>query len=359
MFRARQSGVALLLASAICCALAGCGTPGAPLPPSLNLPQRVTDLDAVRAGNQVTLTWTMPMRTTDKLLLKGPVTARVCWTETTAPCAPAGEKPFAPESAASFTAALPAALTSGTPRPVRFFVELMNRNQRSAGMSNPAVILAGEAPAAVTGLAAEVHNRGVVLRWTAGDPHDAIHLLRTLLNPPAKKNEGPLSAPPEPLNEDLLVDRDSGMAIDKDIRFGHAYAYRAQRVARVEVDSQTHELAGPTSAPVQVNAQDVFPPAVPTGLAAVATAAADGVPASIDLSWQPDAEPDVAGYRVYRREAQGGWERISGGQLVVGPAFHDANVQAGQTYAYGVTAVDTRGNESARSAEASDTVPQP
>jgi len=51
-------------------AITGCGTPGAPLPPSLKLPDPVTDLSAARTGNQVTLTWTMPKKNKDKLLLK-------------------------------------------------------------------------------------------------------------------------------------------------------------------------------------------------------------------------------------------------------------------------------------------------
>jgi fibronectin type 3 domain-containing protein len=101
----------------------------------------------------------------------------------------------------------------------------------------------------------------------------------------------------------------------------------------------------------------VFPPGVPAGLAAVATAASEGVPASIDLSWQPDAEADVAGYRVYRREGEGAWQRIAGERPVVGPAFHDVDVQAGHSYTYAVTAVDERGNESGRSAGASEMVP--
>ena len=54
-------------------ALAGCGMPGAPQPPSLDLPERVGDLSAVRTGRQVTLTWHMPKRDTDKLLLRGNV----------------------------------------------------------------------------------------------------------------------------------------------------------------------------------------------------------------------------------------------------------------------------------------------
>jgi fibronectin type 3 domain-containing protein len=42
---------------------------------------------------------------------------------------------------------------------------------------------------------------------------------------------------------------------------------------------------------------------------------------------------------------------------VVGPAFHDAQVAPGHTYTYAVSAVDQGGHESARSAEARETVP--
>src|SRR5206468_9739898 len=45
--------------------MASCGSPGVPLPPSLELARPVTDLHAVRKGDQVTLTWTAPTRTTD------------------------------------------------------------------------------------------------------------------------------------------------------------------------------------------------------------------------------------------------------------------------------------------------------
>src|SRR5438067_11288025 len=45
--------------------LAGCGTVGAPQPPSLHLPEPVRDLRASRKGDEVTLTWTQPSETTD------------------------------------------------------------------------------------------------------------------------------------------------------------------------------------------------------------------------------------------------------------------------------------------------------
>ena len=47
---------ALPVAMAVGLAIAGCGTPGAPLPPSLKLPDQVKDLSAIRNGNQVSLT---------------------------------------------------------------------------------------------------------------------------------------------------------------------------------------------------------------------------------------------------------------------------------------------------------------
>jgi fibronectin type 3 domain-containing protein len=44
---------------------------------------------------------------------------------------------------------------------------------------------------------------------------------------------------------------------------------------------------------------------------------------------------------------------------VAGPAFHDAEVEAGHSYSYAVTAIDLGGHESDRSAEAQEAVPNP
>jgi len=344
----------------------GCGTPGAPSPPSLNLPDAVDNLSATRTGGQVALTWTMPKKNTDKLLIEGNIAVHICRQEANGPCAPAGDVQLGPGAEGSFTDTLPAAEAAGPPRALSYFVELKNRKGRSAGQSNAAVVLAGEAPAPVTGLAAKVSKAGVTLHWTAAQEREpsAIRLHRKLLTPPqaAKAAQGLLAPQPEPLEQNLLVAVEGGApdrALDKGIRFGEVYEYRAQRVARIAVDSQTLELAGPLSAPVRVEAKDVFPPAVPTGLAAVATAADAGNKASIDLSWQPGTDADLAGYAVYRREAEGAWKRISPAQPVAGPAYHDAEVEAGHTYSYAVTAIDLGGHESGRSAEAQEAVPNP
>ena len=362
-----QSGFALFLSVLLAALLSGCGTPGAPQPPSLNLPDRVTDLSAERTGNRVSLSWTMPRRNTDKLPLRGNVDVHLCRREVagdSSPCTPAGRMQLAPAADGTFSEDLPNAFSTGAPRPLTYFVELKNRNGRSAGLSNPAAVVAGEAPARVAGLAAEVRKDGVVLRWNPAGPGASIRLRRKLLTPPpATERKGGLSAPPEPVEQSLLVEANSGAtparALDQSVLFGSSYEYRAQRVIHETVDNHAVELVGELSAPIRVDALDVFPPAVPVGLAAVATAAnaASGSPAFIDLSWQPNPEPDLAGYEVYRREEQTPWERISGDQPVVGPAFHDALVLPGHTYRYAVSGIDKGGHESARSAEAAETVP--
>jgi hypothetical protein len=342
--------------------LPGCGTPGAPQPPSLNLADPVADLSATRNGDKVTLTWTMPKRNTDRTPIKSNVATHVCRREGTGACSQVGaDVMVAPGGSGSFTDTLPDSIATGDARPASYFVELRNKKGRTAGLSNAATVLVGEAPRPVEGFKAEVRKQGIVLSWTADGEKTAVRLDRKLLTPPATKAEHGLLAPaPEALNATLLVDEgvDQGRAMDKTIRFGQSYEYRAQRVRRVDVNGKTLELAGELSQPVDVDAKDVFPPEVPAGLAAVAAAGKNGAGPTIDLSWQPDTEADLAGYVVYRREGDGGWQRISPAMPVVEPAFHDPQVQPGHRYEYAVSAVGKNGRESERSAAAQETVPQ-
>jgi hypothetical protein len=352
-----------VLAVVWCTFLSGCGTPGAPQPPSLNLADPVADLSAIRNGDKVMLTWTMPKRNTDKTSIKSDVATRICLQEGPGACHQVGtDVMVAPGGTGNYTDALAGTLANGDARPVSYFVELRNKKGRSAGLSNAATVLVGQAPQPVEGFKAEVRKQGIVLSWTADGEKAAVRLDRKLLTPPATKAEHGLMAPaPEAVNEALLVDEgtEQGRALDKAIRFGQSYEYRAQRVRRVSVDGKTLELAGELSQPIYVDAKDVFPPEVPVGLAAVAAAGENGAGPAIDLSWQPDAETDLAGYVVYRRESGGEWQRISPATPGIEPAFHDVQVQPGRRYEYAVSAVGKDGRESNRSTETQETVPQP
>ena len=87
-----------------------------------------------------------------------------------------------------------------------------------------------------------------------------------------------------------------------------------------------------------------------------------GTPApqhSVDLSWSASNSNDVVGYNVYRGTKTGGsYTKINS---IVGAStdYTDATVQAGQTYFYVTTAVDTGGLESTFSNEVKAVVPTP
>jgi hypothetical protein len=79
---------------------------------------------------------------------------------------------------------------------------------------------------------------------------------------------------------------------------------------------------------------------------------------SVSLSWTASTST-VVGYNVYRGTTSGGPYTLITSSPVNGTTFTDTTVQAGATYFYVVTAVDTNGNESVNSNEVSVTVPTP
>ena len=74
------------------------------------------------------------------------------------------------------------------------------------------------------------------------------------------------------------------------------------------------------------------------------------------LTWTPSTSA-VSGYNVYRGSQKGGpYTKISS-SLVPGSTYTDSNVQAGLTYYYVVTSVESNGMESTYSSEISGTIP--
>src|SRR5208282_5034577 len=58
--------------------LTACATMGPPQPPALELPKAPLDLRAVRKGDKVTLTWTVPALTTDRKTIRSLGPTRIC-----------------------------------------------------------------------------------------------------------------------------------------------------------------------------------------------------------------------------------------------------------------------------------------
>ena len=336
----------------------GCGTVGAPQPPSLKVPTIVADLSASRTGSEVHLHWTMPKRTTDKVLLVGDQRVSICRNEHPGRCARIGGVLLQPSAAADYTDALPPALASGGPRLLTYTVELTNRSSHAAGPSNPAYAAAGAAPPEPEQVSAEATDRGIVLRWApVSAPVTLIRLHRSrLLGPgesPKPGSDETRAGVPQPLEQTLeLLPRGEAPdhVIDADALLDRRYRYQVQRVERITLAGHTVEVSSAPGA-ADILARDTFPPAVPQGLAAVA----DNDAKAIDLSWNQDSDLDLAGYVVYRRAPdEREMVRVSGAAPVDAPAWRDAKVEPGVRYAYAISAVDRDGNESARSPETTE-----
>jgi hypothetical protein len=102
-----------------------------------------------------------------------------------------------------------------------------------------------------------------------------------------------------------------------------------------------HNLFGP----------DFVPPAAPRGLY---TSTGDNF---IELFWNENPEPDVAGYNVYVSSAYNGRYDLIGSTRQ--PYYVDSDAKNGIKYYYAVTAYDFDGNESELSKDVAYDIPRP
>jgi hypothetical protein len=338
--------------------LAACATIGAPQPPSLELPKPPLDLHAVRKGNRVTLTWTIPNATTDRQTIRGVGATTICrgLAMKLSECGkPVGEVPgsasHAPKAVGSFTDTLPAQLQGDDPAAsITYAVEVANGSGRNAGPSNQVHVPLLRAPGAPQNFSAQVTSQGVALTWSSDNTALASHqtrsvyrIYRTAQNEQKRTLAGEVAAE----NQRKFSFTDSGA------EWGKTYDYVADAVTVIDPKSGG-SVEGDDTPAIHVVVNDTFPPAVPWGLQAVFSG--PGQAAFVDLIWAPVTDVDLDGYNIYRHEEGKSAERINAA-VVKSPAYRDTNVASGRHYFYSVSAIDIRGNESARSDEADEQVP--
>jgi hypothetical protein len=383
--RAQIAGTVALGAALSLIFTAGCASPGPPLPPSLKLPEVVKDVAATRVGDEVKLRWTTPTQTTDHLSVTGPITAEICreapvastppqrFAATAQACSPVVHLEVKP-GASEAGDVLPATLLAGPPQLLAYRVQLRNAVGRTAGASAAVFAVSGPAPLAVEGLHGTAVKGGAMLEWkpesSGSSTGDTVELDRIVVEAPtavAAGREGKSGSPGGSKEAVELLLRvggaagDPGGAIDRTARTGESYRYMAQRIRTVEVGGRILEVKSEPSGSVTIAMLDIFPPNPPEGLVASPGFVADGSGAqrpTIDLSWEPGMEAGIAGYRVYRREVDGGAAAVRlNSALVAAPAYRDLSVTAGRRYGYRVTAVDGVGNESKASGEVVELAP--
>ncbi len=344
--------------------LAGCGTPGVPLPPSLELARPVTDLHAVRKGDKVHLSWSMPSLTTEHKNIRRAGPTEVCrgvGTKLQECGTPVGKIPFQKPAAAkgtaqnpqvSYTDQLPPNLRSAYPTSnFVYAVSVLNSYGKTAGLSNQVQVPAVPTLPPPSDFQAIVTAEGVKLSWKPVTPPQEIPGLRYVYRVYRRQ----LGASLDSVAGELADINDPPSLLDRGFEWEKTYDYRVTVVTLITPSSGIEQqVEGEDTVSVRVFAHDVFPPATPSGLQAVFSG--PGQKPFIDLVWAPNTEPDLAGYNVYRHEQDGPAVKVNS-EFVKSPAFRDSEILAGRRYFYSVSAVDVRGNESQPSEEASEALP--
>jgi hypothetical protein len=348
--------------------LTGCASIGPPMPPSLELPRPPADLRAARKGDKVTLTWTIPPRTMDRQRVRYLGKTRICRSldPTLTVCGrPVGEAVPPADFASRKTAAgqkLTATYIDALPLDLRvrnifgsatYAVEVSNADGRAAGLSNQVHVPLAETLLAPTDFSARVAGQGVVLTWTG-----------TIMSPPSpnpiRRSYRVYRRAQSSQQQVLVGEREAGIEkdfsiTDQSFEWQKTYYYRVTTFTVIAQPGKPEvSIEGDDTPEVKVFADDVFPPAVPSRLQAVFSG--PGQQPFIDLIWAPVTDADLDGYNVYRHEEGTAQIKLNSEPVRI-PGYRDVQVVSGKKYFYSVSAVDLRGNESARSDEASESAP--
>jgi hypothetical protein len=342
----------------------GCGVPGAPLPPSTEIPKFVGDLKAVRKGATVILTWTTPTETTDGELIRKQGKMLVQRAMSTSPNSElhfqtVSELPLEPalkegrgEQATAKDTLSDALHSAGGAGFAVYAVLAQGRNGKSFGLPNRASVPLVPTLPPPQNVSAKPVPTGVMTSWEGTGTPESSRLQARYAYKVMRRLQGSNDAV-------VVMQVNSGSSsmsfVDTMIEWEKNYQYWITPVTLWQDGNRKGEVEGDDSATVDVFAHDSFPPAVPTGLQAVFSAVPQN--SFIDITWTANTEPDLAGYNVYRRTGPEAPVKINS-ELVKTPRFPDPGVQPGMKYFYSVTAVDLRGNESGKSEETSETVPK-
>jgi hypothetical protein len=321
-----------LIAAAL--VLTGCGYIGSPLPPLANVPAPVTELAAVQRDARIVVRFRLPTTTTENVTIKSPLKLDLRIGAAADGPFHAGEwatqakpVPPGPIEGGVATYAIPSAEWTG--KNVVIGARVIGANGKESNWSAlealpvvPPLQRPGKPQIKTTA-------EGLRLTWE-GPPGD----FRIFRRAGDEKTFSPLAD----VQESGWTDRTS--------EFGKPYTYRVQRIVKLGVHTEAESDQSEESE--VTTPQDKFPPAAPSGVRASPAAG------SVELSWDRNVEPDLAGYRVYRAVAGGKFEKIA--ELSQVPSYSDRAVEGGKQYRYVVTAFDKSANESAQSAVAEATM---
>jgi hypothetical protein len=353
-----------LLLSAFC--LPGCGKRRPPLPPTERVQQRTEFLSGVQRGNQVILSWPVPLRNAPDGSVQS-IRRIDVYRLAEKPRAPLGltEEEFATRStligsvdydqiknAGDVLTYIDTLVLAGEPARLRYGVRYVNAAGQRAAFSNflllePAAKVAQAPTVIVTGN--EVGEDAITISWQPPpaniDGSTPVNLLgyNVYRIEESESDSGGAS-----LNSQLV----SGTQYsDKNFKFGNKYRYFVRAVSLGTEGGQVESL---NSNAITIAPIDTFKPSAPTSITIAAA------PGRLSLFFPANPEPDIAGYNIYRSTdpnlSKDQWTKLNAEPLDK-TTFQDEKVESGTRYYYYVTAVDQAGNGSAPSEVVSETVP--
>ena len=309
----------------------GCGYIGSPLPPLANVPQGVEKLAAVQRGPVILVDFAVPLLTTEDVAIRQPVKLdlRVGDPASSVSAWAAQAKPVSGEAVTDGVAHYAIPSTEWIGKEAVIGVRAIGVNGKASQWSNLVALTVVPPPGKPLELRATGTPQGVRLAWVGSG--DAFRVFRRAGEEKAFTPVAVVQTPEW---------------VDPSTEFGKPYAYQVQALAH---SAPNREAESDFSEQADIIPKDVFPPAAPSGLKAMPA------PNSAELTWDANAETNLAGYRVYRAAAGGAAAMIADVGSV--PAYSDRAAEHGQAYTYWVTATSKTGYESPRSEPAAATLP--
>lgn len=361
----------------------GCASPGTPVARHAIIPVAVNDLTVHQLGDTIIVSFTLPTTSTDLQPLPEVPSIEI-YRNSPQAAAPASKgtknresgrlvdtipaetlDPYRKNGRIEFPDKLdPTGLSATGGTELIYSVRTRVSNAKPSADSNQAAIRAYRPPEAVQDLHVTLTETALVLNWSPAQQNPAapgegaarFEIFRAEVDSAAAQagitnpSEAKLIAPPA-----LVAQTSQTEYRDGNFQFGHTYLYTVRAIEQFG----NQPVESPDSAPAVIMAKDVFPPAAPQGVEAVAVPGANGAPAAIELTWTIGPETDLAGYNVYRSDQADMPGQKLNSELLLTPTFRDMPVLPGQDYFYRVAAVDQSGNESPLSSTVEAQVPEP
>jgi hypothetical protein len=345
---------------------AGCAAQGPPHPPRVQVPQRVMDLAVRQVGPSLELGFTLPTLATDGEDLTKPVEVEIFREITPPSTARSQATPADPKSAVPSSAPTDPWVTLGAADLTRLArgpkVVYADRVPGRQFGSSVGSIFAYRVRALTRGfrgrpILSEISNRAAATLLDVSGPVQDLKVVttekalrlsweaptRTLTGAPVAHLAGYRvyrSEAPKLQSFNAVGESKEADFPDPHFEFGRTYGFKVRAMFK----QGTQVAEGEDSQPYEVTPRDVFPPAPPLGLTALYTVGA------VELVWNVNVEPDLAGYKVYRREPGKPFQPINK-ELLRTPIYRDSSIEPQRHYLYEVTAVDLSGNESKSSSE--------